>query len=196
MLNPRNQIKVNLLHEILSSVSIWRDVSQTIIQKMDLPTKEVVPWKFYENLETGKFVSQDVHQRTADGETALHSAAMMNLPEISQALIESNVDVNAVADGGWAALHFAAIQNNCEIGRILIKANADVHIKMSKNVKRSGLGSGRTALQFAAEKNCLEMGRILLDAGADGYAKSRFGETPMSETRTEEFKNMILSYEK
>jgi ankyrin repeat protein len=103
------------------------DVSNEIIEKLN-PLGDV-PWRFFEHSESKKIFAENADEKDTQGWTALHYTTYENLPEIATALIEANVDIDAINNEGFTALHLAAMENCLKIGEILIDANADLNTK-------------------------------------------------------------------
>merc|ERR1712098_796873 len=129
-LTPGKEKKFNGSHKSFSGISSdheYVDVSNEIIK--EFRPWEKVPWRFFEHSESGKLFAENVDEKDRHEITALHLAAIKNLPHVAKALIEAGVDVNAKNRWGQTALHCAAASNRLQIGRMLIDAGADVRAK-------------------------------------------------------------------
>merc|ERR1712086_1222713 len=115
-----------------------------------------------------KFVLQHapekVNDKDADGDTALHWAAIMNSLEVAEVLVAANANVDILDNGGDTALHWAAQNNSFEVAKVLLAANAKVDILDNY---------GQTALQLSKRFNhqamitSLEVAEVLLAANAN-----------------------------
>ena len=76
-------------------------------------------------------LGEDVAQRTAAGETALHTAGIRGNPEVVHALIQAGSDVNARTNGGtylkMTPLHWMTYGRHLSGMRLLLDAGADVN---------------------------------------------------------------------
>lgn len=103
--------------------------------------------------------------------TRLDGAAVSDMPEVAELLIERGADVNARdPETGYAPLHWAASQGNTEVAEMLISKGADV--KAVDNL-------GRTPLHAAAACDYSAVAAMLIEKGADVDARDKFGNTPL-----------------
>lgn len=73
---------------------------------------------------------EDVNQRDADGNTALHYASMNgHLAVVNRLLDAPMIDVNFQDNEGWTALHFASFSDYPDIVQKLLDHDADPSIK-------------------------------------------------------------------
>jgi len=89
-------------------------------------------------------LGEDVAQRTAAGETALHTAGIRGNPEVVHALIQAGADVNARTNGGtylkMTPLHWMTYGRHLSGMRLLLDAGADVNAMNTR---------GETAIDMA-----------------------------------------------
>ncbi len=103
--------------------------------------------------------------------TRLDGAAVCDMPEVAELLVERGADVNAKdPETGYTPLHWAASQGNTKVAETLIAKGADV--KAVDNL-------GRTPLHAAAASNYPDVVALLIEKDADIDARDRFGNTPL-----------------
>ncbi len=90
-----------------------------------------------------------VHRR--DGNTALHSAAIMGRHSVVQLLAQAGAPLDAINKHGSTALHLAALKGHTVTCEVLVDAGADTNIR-SQYCYKSTEGKGATAVQIAQEK--------------------------------------------
>ncbi|MBC6443819.1 MAG: ankyrin repeat domain-containing protein [Alphaproteobacteria bacterium GM202ARS2] len=93
-------------------------------------------------------VGADVNERTKNGYTSLHVAAVWNSDvAMTKTLIQFKADINARDIIGWTPLHFAAGKNkNPAIVEALLEAGAHAHAKTN---------GGQTALDLIQQNDAL-----------------------------------------
>ncbi len=111
-------------------------------------------------------LGEDVAQRTAAGETALHTAGIRGNPEVVHALIQAGADVNARTNGGtylkMTPLHWMTYGRHLSGMRLLLDAGADVNAMNTR---------GETAVDMAegfGKGGKLEMEMLLEYGGKPG----------------------------
>ena len=109
---------------------------------------------------------EDVAQRTAAGETALHTAGIRGNPEVVHALIQAGSDVNARTNGGtylkMTPLHWMTYGRHLSGMRLLLDAGADVNAMNTR---------GETAVDMAegfGKGGKLEMEMLIEYGGKPG----------------------------
>jgi ankyrin repeat protein len=114
-----------------------------------------------------------VHQRTADGFTALHGAAFFAQPAAARVLLDAGADVGAVADNAMRVqpLHSAAVRRGSEVPALLLDAGADPDARQQ---------AGFTALHAAAHNGDEALVDRLLAAGADPTLRNDDGQDAAS----------------
>jgi ankyrin repeat protein len=116
------------------------------------------------------FNSQTIAARDAYGDTPLHHAARLNLPQSIDFLAQKGGNVNAKNADGASPLAAAVKANSAAAARALLKAGADLN-------SRDAMGD--TALHVAvlwSSRDCLA---DLVAAGADPDARNLSGESPL-----------------
>lgn len=126
-----------------------------------------------------------INAKNKKGETALFVAADRSRPDVAKillkkragtptsdglAIINEEIDVNALDDQGWSPLHIAAYRGNKEIIQILIGGGADFELKTPQ---------GSTALRLAVEWGNINALKVLVEAGADINTRNDNGYTPL-----------------
>ena len=130
-----------------------------------------------------------------NGWTDLHYAAALNLPAVTEALVDAGADVavrlnddggplskqlkqlldaldtaSDISRKGDTPLHIAALNDAREAAAELIERGADVHAKDE---------GGWMPLHLAAQKNSREVAVELIERGADVHAKNNKGWMPL-----------------
>lgn len=107
-----------------------------------------------------------VEAGSADGTTALMTAAGEGYLDVARVLLAHNAQVNAANNEGESALHYAVRNNHAEIVALLLEHEAVVDARNA---------SGITPLMVAAWSGFDELVRQLLAAGADAEAVDEEG---------------------
>ncbi len=105
-----------------------------------------------------------------EGATDLHLAAKLNLPVLTQSLLEQGAKANAKDNYGWTPLHRAAEKDASAVAQVLLKQGAKVNAKDN---------AGWTPLHLATWKDASAVAQVLLKQGADVQAKTNTGFTPL-----------------
>ena len=141
---------------------------------------------------------------TADGETPLMIASMVNARNAAAALAACGADVNAKDIDRWTPLYYAAKRSSHDVAKLLVECGADVdatddddltplHYAASYNshdvakllvergadVTKAGGYSGTTPLHYAASRNSHDVAKLLVERGADVDATDDDGRTPL-----------------
>jgi hypothetical protein len=87
----------------------------------------------------------------SDGNTALHSAAIMGRHSVVQLLAQAGAPLDAANKHGSTALHLAALKGHTATCTALVDVGADTEIR-SQYCYKSTEGHGATAAQIAQEK--------------------------------------------
>ena len=103
---------------------------------------------------------------SADGTTALMTAAAEGHLEVSKVLLMHNAQVNARNDEGETAMHFAVRNNQAAIMALLLENGAEVDARTT---------SGITPLMMASWSGFEQLVKQLLAAGADADAVDEDG---------------------
>ena len=105
-----------------------------------------------------------------EGATDLHLAARLNLPVLTQSLLEQGADVHAKDNYGFTPLHSAAWEDASAVAAVLLKQGAKVNAKAI---------AGYTPLHSAAWEDASAVAAVLLKQGAKVNAKAIDGFTPL-----------------
>lgn len=112
----------------------------------------------------------DVNAAQADGMTALHWAAYLDVPEAAGLLLRAGADVNATNAFGVTPLRLAATNGSATMLAVLLAAGADAD---------AAIGEGETALMTVARSGSVDAMRVLLEYGADVDAALDGGQTAL-----------------
>lgn len=107
-----------------------------------------------------------VEAASAEGTTALMTAAAEGHLEVSKVLLMHNAQVNARNEEGETAMHFAVRNNQASIVALLLEHEAEVDARTS---------AGITPLMVAAWSGFEQLVKQLLAAGADADAVDEEG---------------------
>tara|TARA_B100000965_G_scaffold320581_1_gene281662 strand:- start:1194 stop:2843 length:1650 start_codon:yes stop_codon:yes gene_type:complete len=118
--------------------------------------------------------------KDAHGHTPLHMAVEWNLINLTEAIIDTTTDLDAIEiedDRGWTALHIAADKgfNQC----------ASILLKCSKNALNKKTKKDESPLHLAAANNRQSTVCLLIDEGANIEAENASGNTPLLEASQE-----------
>ena len=112
----------------------------------------------------------NVDRPAADGATALHWAARLDLPGVARLLLEAGADPAVANAFGVTPLALAAVNGSAAMLDTLLRAGADPNA--------SGAG-GETAVLSAARAGRADAVRTLVAHGADVNAAQRAGQTAL-----------------
>ncbi len=87
-----------------------------------------------------------------NGWTDLHYVALLNRPDLVEALLDAGADVSAKGSGDWTPLHLSAEKNAAEAATALIAGGANLNAKNS---------NGDTPLQIARSRSSQEVLEVL-----------------------------------
>ena len=145
----------------------------------------------------------DVNRPAADGATALHWAARLDLPGVARILLDAGADAAAANAFGATPLGLAAANGSATMLDTLLRAGADPNAAGPGGetplltAGRAGRAdavrtlvahgadvnaaqrAGQTALMWAAADGHVETLQALIDAGADIHARTVVPETPL-----------------
>eukprot|EP01068_Selenidium_serpulae_P002147 Selendium_serpulae@DN2230_c0_g1_i2.p1 len=110
-----------------------------------------------------------VNERSDNGCSPLHRAAMLGDPEVAQYLVKHGANVVAQDDYGRRPLQFAARSGHLEIVKYLIPRGGFVKGQDNR---------GGTALHDAAYGGHLKVVKCLIAAGADHWVEDDNGHIP------------------
>ena len=114
-------------------------------------------------------------------ETPLFTAVGFDNLECVQALIESNVDINARSSKNETPLHVACKHGFFDVAKLLIDNNAEINPQNNEKI---------TPLHFATLQKNKELVQYLLDHGADPLMRNDSGKSPFS-MATPEISNLL-----
>ncbi len=100
----------------------------------------------------------------------LHTAALQNLVEWAENLLDRGAEVDATDREGRTPLMFAAAFRSMEVASLLLAHGADPN---------AGDGHGDTALHLAAAFGDVPMATLLIENGAEVAARAKDGATPL-----------------
>jgi ankyrin repeat protein len=121
--------------------------------------------KEYPNLVSSKgFLNLD--------KTPLHWAAQEGNKEMTELLLASGAEINAMDFSKWTPLHWAAQKGHKEEAELLLANKADVNAR-AKN--------GWTPLLLASQRGHKDVVELLLANKADVNAKNKWGRSPLRE---------------
>lgn len=132
----------------------------------------------------------DEKYKDENGNTLLHIATKLNMPEQAVKLLEKGASANAKNKEGMTPLHIAAARNNVKVAEFLLAKGArqlkdekgcnPLHIAAQYNsaavaellLKKGAKPNVKdkndcTPLVYAVEKNYVEVAKVLVDHGAD-----------------------------
>lgn len=127
-----------------------------------------VKYGYFELVERGISIGQDLNARDEEGGTALSWSIWLFQNEIARLLINSKADVNIADLDGVTPLMLGVQAENYEGVKLLIDAKADVNV-VSRN--------GETVLMLAASGCQENMIRLLIDNKAVRSIKDKTGKT-------------------
>ena len=125
-----------------------------------------------------RYAPENVNDKDATGNSALHEAARHNHVEVATMLLASGADTGSKTmyrSGRRTPLHVAAECDSLEVAGLLLKANADINLLSEWQQSPAG----ETPLHEAARNNSTKVVRLLLEAGAEVDCKNQAGITPL-----------------
>ncbi|MGK5595404.1 MAG: ankyrin repeat domain-containing protein [Parachlamydiaceae bacterium] len=189
-INCRNAYGQSLLHQAAMDQKVSLETLKKVLELgLDLEEQDDYgntpifntmrePEKFNVFLER----SANVHHQNQAGQTPLHQAADIGIPEVLKKLLETGVILEAEDNSGQTPL-FLAIKRfkkgfsnedrklqSLEKLRLLLERNANIHHQNHK---------GQTPLHYAANFGTIEVLDKLLEAGAILEAEDHDGQTPL-----------------
>jgi ankyrin repeat protein len=105
----------------------------------------------------------DLHAKSNDGVTPLHTAAFGGKVEALTLLLEHGADLHAKSKAGFTPLHDAAYGGKVEVLTLMLEYGADLHAKSN---------GGVTPLHSAVSAGMVEALTLLLERGADVPAQT------------------------
>ena len=107
-----------------------------------------------------------------NGNTPLHVALMMDLPEVCDYLIDHGASLDCLNNDSWSFLHLSAKHGHLKFARLLSVCSAEVD---SMNAEK------KTPLGLAAAHGHLEVVQFLIDNGAAIEHQDSDGSSPLLE---------------
>jgi ankyrin repeat protein len=171
------------------------------------PAKESL-LNLVENQDTDKVkerfgLNEDVNSVNAQGQTALHIAAVKDLSDIAAVLLARGADVDKPDANGLSALHLAVQNNASHVIPVLVQYGANLFSKdkqgrsvlqtaLQQNpeliptlVTKKNIGSrdaaGNTLLHLAAAQGLEGLTDVLIQRGSDQTARNNDGLTALDE---------------
>lgn len=140
-------------------------------------------------LERAAASGEDVNAKSADGDDALHLAALYGRFGRVRSLLARGADAMGRDDGGGSALHDASASGNADIVRALCEW-ADARGKLSELVSMTD-DDGETPLHLAARGEHGDVVEYLLSLGAAKDVTSHAGETPFDACEDERVRALL-----
>ena len=119
---------------------------------------------------------EDVNAKNAEGDDALHLAALYGRVNRARALLARGADALGRDENGGSALHDASASGHVEIVRALCES-ASASGKLKELISMVD-DDGETPLHLAARGEHRDVVEYLLESGATKDARSLAGETP------------------
>lgn len=132
---------------------------------------------------------EDVNAKSADGDDALHLAALYGRIGRVRSLLARGADAMGRDDGGGSALHDASASGNVEIVRALCEW-ADARGTLNELVSMTD-DDGETPLHLAARGEHRDAVQYLLSRGAMKNVTSQAGETPFDACEDESVRALL-----
>ncbi|KAI0965770.1 ankyrin repeat-containing domain protein [Xylaria arbuscula] len=120
------------------------------------------------------------------GRTALHLAALHGNPEVIEALMKNNSDVNALDKLGQTPLILAARYDRPKSINMLLQFKADLDIKDTV--------FEQSAVSYAAERVHKEVVKLLIDAGCNIYSNSTESFPPLERAARHGYREILRCF--
>ena len=144
-----------------------------ILGAMSLPAQEIFDAVKANDLAKVKvLVAKDaalVKAKDEAGNTPLHQAANIGSSALTELLLASGADINAINLQLNTPLHEAIRAKKLEVGRLLVEKGADIQ---RQNINQ------KSPLHFAAQYDQMEIGELLIAKGAAIDARDDYLRTP------------------
>lgn len=145
--------------------------------------------KFEDIIAAAKSAGEDLNAKNADGETALHLAALYGKSDFAKTLVDAGADVFALDENAGTPAHDACASGRIDVVRAIFGA-ADA-LGRTRELLDARDEDGETPLHLAARGEHADVVRFLLSRGADARAESASGETPESACEDEEVRKLL-----
>lgn len=147
----------------------------------------------------GEWGYTDINRGSAQGWTALHSAAMYGNYDVIKTLLDLGANINAAYKDGGTPFHYALRYNSwrheegkLRLARLLVDAGSDPN-----RVDEYGCAPLQYALgYFRDDDRSLPFAQLLIDSGADVNLPSRGGTSAHSYYLEGSFNHIMLHYDK
>lgn len=144
---------------------------------------------FEDIIAAAKSAGEDLNAKNADGETALHLAALYGKSDFAKTLVDAGADVFALDENAGTPAHDACASGRIDVVRAIFGA-ADA-LGRTRELLDARDEDGETPLHLAARGEHADVVRFLLSRGADALAQSASGETPERACEDEEVRKLL-----
>lgn len=144
---------------------------------------------FEDIIAAARSAGEDLNVKNADGETALHLAALYGKSDFAKILVDAGVDVFALDENAGTPAHDACASGRIDVVRAIFGA-ADA-LGRTRELLDARDEDGETPLHLAARGEHADVVRYLLSRGADARAQSASGETPERACEDEEVRKLL-----
>ena len=144
---------------------------------------------FEDIIAAAKSAGEDLNAKNADGETALHLAALYGKSDFAKTLVDAGADVFALDENAGTPAHDACASGRIDVVRAIFGA-ADA-LGRTRELLDARDEDGETPLHLAARGEHADVVRFLLSRGADARAQSASGETPERACEDEEVRKLL-----
>ena len=144
---------------------------------------------FEDIIAAAKSAGEDLNAKNADGETALHLAALYGKSDFAKTLVDAGADVFALDENAGTPAHDACASGRIDVVRAIFGA-ADA-LGRTRELLDARDEDGETPLHLAARGEHADVVRFLLSRGADARAQSTSGETPERACEDEEVRKLL-----
>ena len=144
---------------------------------------------FEDIVAAAKSAGEDLNAKNADGETALHLAALYGKSAFAKTLVAAGADVFALDENAGTPFHDACASGALDVVRAIFSAADD--LGRTRELLDARDEDGETPLHLAARGEHADVVRFLLSAGADVAVQSASGETPERACEDEDVRKLL-----